>query len=376
MKLEERYLGKVTLTVNGLWSRGKSYERISMVHDGFYSSYISKRYVPVGIELSNSDYWQPVASLKEDFRDELEVVRKEIIDTIAFVVKTMRTSRLVVRNEEERRALTYEQIAPGCEVYELDTQRAYILDVIIPSTNAQRWHLVVTSSVDSTSKYQLEGTVGELIADKAKSDQYGRVIDLTYLTNDAVNAFIKNSVKNHLTNIGSVILPGSIAPEDLSDAVLQLIGYGSITNMADEEDLTIGKESNGTSVLKFKDKEYVEDSFDGDGIKHLRKHFVGNVNVLDQSEINKSNTTYIIKYDFCLYSKTVTVPADCTLDFQGGHIINGTLVLNKTKIKGTVGSVKDYLKCDVVGTYCDGQLSYEDGKMCYWKTNKFVPIGS
>lgn len=376
MKLEERYLGKVTLTVNGLWSRGKSYERISMVHDGFYSSYISKRYVPVGIELSNSDYWQPVASLKEDFRDELEVVRKEIIDTIAFVVKTMRTSRLVVRNEEERRALTYEQIAPGCEVYELDTQRAYILDVIIPSTNAQRWHLVVTSSVDSTPKYQLEGTFGELIADRAKSDQYGRVIDTTYLTNDAVNAFIKDSVKNHLTNIGSVILPGSITPEDLSDAVLQLIGYSSITNMADEEDLTIGKESNGTSVLKFKDKEYVEDSFDGDGIKYLRKHFVGNVNVLDQSEINKAHTTYIIKYDFCLYGKTVTVPADCTLDFQGGHIINGTLILNKTKIKGIVGSVKDYLKCDVAGTYCDGQFSYEDGKMCYWKTNKFVPIGS
>lgn len=376
MKLEERYLGKVTLTVNGLWSRGKEYERISMVHDGFYSSYISRRHVPVGIELSNSDYWQPVASLKEDFRDELEVVRKEIIDTIAFVVKTMRTSRLVVRNEEERRALTYEQIAPGCEVYEIETQRTYILDVIIPSTNAQRWHLVVTSSVDSIPKYQLEGTFDELVADRAKADQYGRVIDDTYLTNDAVNEFIKESVKGHLSNIGAVILAGSIKPNDLSPAVLEMIGYGSVTNMADEEDLTNAQKCNGTNVIRFKDKEYEEDSFSGDGIVYLRKHYVGNINVLDQKAIDKPNTIYIIKNDFCLYGKTVSVPEGCTLDFQGGHILNGTLVLNKTKIKGTVGSVYDYLKCTVAGTFCDGQLSYENNKMCYWQTTRFVPISS
>lgn len=374
MIINRKDLGKVSLTCEGLWSRAKTYERISMVHDGLYSSYISKKDVPAGIELGNPDYWQPVASLKEDFKIELLTVRKEIIDLIATVTYKLRSSRIVVANEAERKALTYKDIAVGCEVYEKDTKRTYILDILIPETNAQRWHIESDGLIDSIPKYAFSGKFDGLVADRAIADQYGRVIDQTYLTTDAINEFIKNSVRNHLTNIGAVIQPGSIKPNDLSLAVLELIGYGNITNLPDEEDLTCVKKCNGTKVLKFKDKQYVENSFTGDGIIYLRKNWVGNVNVLDQCAINKSNTIYIIKYDFCLYGKTIIVPENVTLDFQGGHILNGTLILNKTKVKGIVGSIYDYLKCDVVGTFLDGQISYENDKVCYWKTNKFIPI--
>ena len=62
MKTIEEELGKVSLTCNGQWN-DRPYERLCIVHDGFYASYISRKAVPAGIPLSNEEYWQPIACL-------------------------------------------------------------------------------------------------------------------------------------------------------------------------------------------------------------------------------------------------------------------------------------------------------------------------
>ena len=41
MKTIEEELGKVSLTCNGKWN-DRPYERLCIVHDGFYASYISR----------------------------------------------------------------------------------------------------------------------------------------------------------------------------------------------------------------------------------------------------------------------------------------------------------------------------------------------
>lgn len=56
MKTIEEELGKVSLTCNGQWN-DRPYERLCIVHDGFYASYISRKAVPAGIPLSNEEYW-------------------------------------------------------------------------------------------------------------------------------------------------------------------------------------------------------------------------------------------------------------------------------------------------------------------------------
>lgn len=54
--------------------------------------------------------------------------------------------------------------------------------------------------------------------------------------------------------------------------------------------------------------------------------------VSDSSKIVNSNIRYVIVSDIDLQGETLTIPAGCTLDFQGGSIINGTVVFNKTNI--------------------------------------------
>lgn len=55
-------------------------------------------------------------------------------------------------------------------------------------------------------------------------------------------------------------------------------------------------------------------------------------NILSQKMLNSSRTRYIINYNYDLNGSKIIVPKECILDFQGGSISNGTVVLNKTKI--------------------------------------------
>ena len=62
MKSVIENLGKVAPTFEGAFDNTKAYDRLSCVFDGKTgSSYISRRPVPVGIDIVNNKYWQPLS---------------------------------------------------------------------------------------------------------------------------------------------------------------------------------------------------------------------------------------------------------------------------------------------------------------------------
>lgn len=332
MKTQKQDLGKVSLTCNGTWDAGKQYDRLCIVNDGNFASYISKKDVPIGTVLSDERFWQPIANLRDDIKIDYETFKKEWLELLASIQIKLRSARVVVANEEARNNLTWLEVAVGCEVYELDTQLTYILDSIVPVINLKSWHLVVGSLLDSEAKFQLDGTY-ELTAERAIADRWGYIIDEVYVSKKEVKNLVLSIVNDKLENMSITIPPNSITPEDLSQAVLDLIGSGgNVVNNPDEEDITSESLSNGTSVLKFKDRSYVEGTFNGLGEIILRKNQVGIVNLLEQVNINKPNTIYIIRYDFCLGGATITLPKNSTLKFEGGSIDNGTIVGNNSCI--------------------------------------------
>lgn len=58
-----KLLGKVTLTCNGLHDINKNYARLCLVYDNQYRAFISKKEVPVNVEVTNADFWQPLSVL-------------------------------------------------------------------------------------------------------------------------------------------------------------------------------------------------------------------------------------------------------------------------------------------------------------------------
>lgn len=93
----------------------------------------------------------------------------------------------------------------------------------------------------------------------------------------------------------------------------------------DKTGFTLDKISSGA----LEEKEYISSSNNGMGRVVLRKNLVEGVNTLTQSMINKSNTIYVIQYDFDLndpnFEHPITIPENCVLEFNGGSLSNGVL---------------------------------------------------
>ena len=53
------------------------------------------------------------------------------------------------------------------------------------------------------------------------------------------------------------------------------------------------------------------------------------------SQVTEPNMKYVIKHDFVL-DGDITIPENCVLEFDGGSISNGTLVGNKTLLRGNI----------------------------------------
>lgn len=78
-----------------------------------------------------------------------------------------------------------------------------------------------------------------------------------------------------------------------------------------------------------------------------------------RSKFDRTNVIYKITRDIDLGGSTLTIPAGCTLDFQGGYITKGTVQLNNTKILPMGCNIEDYITASVSGTYKEGQFLYD-----------------
>lgn len=206
----------------------------------------------------------------------------------------------------------------------------------------------------------------EITVDRAWRDHEGNVIRDTYITRRGLRNEIIDITNQQVTDLK----PGSVDPDDLSEATKQLIGNKSVTNLPDEEDITV----TDNQTLKLKDKEYAPKDYSGMGRVYLRKHYVNGVNTLTQHMMRKPNTIYIIQYDYCLAGQTIEVPENCVLDFQGGSLRNGTIVLDATKVLPNGCVISDHITAEIQGTYAKGQCLYDTAlnKPKWWTGSNWV----
>lgn len=61
MKQYNKDLGRVSVVAEGIWSKDKEYDKLSIVYNKLdKSAYISRKEIPVGTQIDNRDYWQPL----------------------------------------------------------------------------------------------------------------------------------------------------------------------------------------------------------------------------------------------------------------------------------------------------------------------------
>lgn len=213
-------------------------------------------------------------------------------------------------------------------------------------------------SSEPACDYHTEDNQDELTVSRAIKDRFGRIIDEHYVTRETVKDYTQEVVDGSKLEIQ----PGSVQPEDLSPAVQQMIESaaaqpGHITNLPDEEDLTVTEHN----TLQFKDREYNPYNYSGMGKVYLRKHIVNGTNMLTQHMMRKPNTIYVIRYDYCLGGETIEVPEGCVLEFDGGSLRNGKIVGHNTKIAGILNKIfKNSISIDGIWNIATISTNYFD----------------
>lgn len=432
MKKYIKILGKVRPTVDGDWSKDKSYDILTIVYDkDSKKSYISRKKVPVGINILNKDYWMNISTTRVD-NDSIVLLSNpnDIGQINSFTLQEAVDS---FDNEDKRIGLFisfYEK-----PIHELDTYKWNLYQFIGSDINQfndiTKWISIYNRSNKFLGLYLTEGKLNEVkrspeVGDyafvgntlkeaivyrcnvngkwtktkesavdyielklsgnvtvgengnwfndgvdtgfKAKGEdgktpqivvskdnklqvsydgvnftnitenivytqyrvsgnklQYS--IDLGKTWNDA-SGFISANFRWKPTNIAAGKIQISRENEVWEDLSPEFV-----SNSADEEDLESVIIGDNNRVIREKSiKEYNPAEFSGLGRVILRKNIVQGKNVLTQEMINKPNTIYEIRYDFDLNDATINIPENCTLDFQGGSIKNGTLNFNYTLI--------------------------------------------
>lgn len=368
MEVNKKPLGKVTITLEGEWDKNREYERLCLVHDGEYASYMSKKYTPSGTILQDNNYWQPIASLNDDIKFDYITFKKEVIKALSELQIKLKGSRIVVKTLEDRDNLTYKDIVAGCKVYVFDINLEYICRSINPISNEKTWIICANSNITSEPSNELNGLMYRFVAHRSFADEDGHNIKATYVKYEAINNYISYIINNTLYENMPTIYNKAITVEMLSDSVLQLIGHDSIVNFPDDEDLTTIN-----NKLKFKDKQYNINNFSGLGRKILRKNMVDGINILTQSMINEPNTIYILQYNYCLDGKTITIPENSTIIYFGGKLYNGKLNLNKSIIIGNNGynSIIGDIEIDNNFGLYQRNIDIENG-LTIWNGNKFI----
>lgn len=387
MKVKETYLGKVSITAEGRWDKTKEYERLSLVYDTTtLESYISKIKVPANTEITNEDYWQPYSSFEKQLVIDYQDFQADVLERLEAQNRKIKQSRLVVEDEEERDALTVDDVSVGCLVYVLDTRHSYILDSI-DTNNNKTWRIYDGSLLGSILWAEFNGQFPQGVADRAIADSSGNIFEDTYITRALVANYVADQIKKYLKDNALMILDKQITPSMLSDSVMQLLGNRSITNLADEEDIT-----SVNNLLKFKDKEYNVPNYSGLGIKYLRKNIIDGVNTLTQDMIDEEYTIYVLQYDYCLGGETITLPNHSIIFWKGGSLSEGTINLNKCRILGAYQPTDLFVdSISLDGDWAQGQLFYhamnldEDGHFVeivennnyywYWNETEWISLG-
>lgn len=215
-----------------------------------------------------------------------------------------------------------------------------------------------TASGDVTNTDNVESAIKKLSSKAATHDT--AIADAKKAGTDAASlaATNKTTVDNYTVNGKKVSTNPVIAKED--------VGLDNVDNTSDLDkpvstatQTALDKKQNvlGNSediIIKdgktyFADRTVDAANFQSRGRVYLRKNIVDGKNVLTQDMINQADTTYVIMYDFDLNGQTITIPERCTLDFQGGSIINGTIVGNNTIINDVTDNYS--LGADITGTF-------------------------
>lgn len=397
MKEVIKELGKVIPTVEGDWDINKKYELLSIVYDtNSNKSYISKKDVPIGISILNKEYWGRFSNNRIDSDSIIILSHKNDLGQINSY--TLEEAITTISDDDKRIGMFisfYEKPISADGNYRWNMYQ-FNSDSVEDWNDINYWYSIYYIK---TKFFGLQETEEALYGVRINPDigDYAfvgmtlkdaviyrcRTKNVWTRTNEPAIDYITVMLKGNITvgpngnwfenGVDTGIKAqgpkgdkGDSIKGDKGDTpVMRLdkpsgyVQYGYdgihwenlvpltefvINNNPDDEDII----ADDNDKLKFADKSYDVAQFSGLGRKYLRRNIQQGKNILTQDMINQENTIYIIQYDYDLNGAEITIPNNCTLQFEGGSLSNGTINFNNTVLKGNYKFNNCYLNNKII----------------------------
>ena len=168
------------------------------------------------------------------------------------------------------------------------------------------------------------------------------------------------------TKVANIVVSGGTSPYSYS-----LASGGDYFQISGNE-VQVINEMNISNIQSF--IVTATDSTSGTALTITSEKTYPNLTAEIQSRFDSASKIYKITQDIDLGHGVLTIPYGCTLDFQGGRIINGTVRLNNTKVFPNGCNISDHITATVERTYKEGQTLYDSSlkKMKLWNGAAWV----
>lgn len=204
MKISIQNLGKVSITCNGDWE-DKEYDRLCLVNDGLYATYISKKPVPAGTSINNRNYWQPVAIFNKEFKDEITNNILAFQEYVRYIITQHKeeVDEIITEHKEEVAAIIakhQKDVADAMAKHKSD------VDTLLSNYQNQINNEInrFENSVNTTVT-NFKNTVNKEISDH-KTDITNQINSFESETNDSINdfkEFVTNVTEEHQANVNT-----------------------------------------------------------------------------------------------------------------------------------------------------------------------------
>lgn len=387
-----KILGKVSISAEGVWDRNKEYEKLCLVYrevDNY--SFLSKKYVPKGTDLSNTEYWQKVGV--GGYKDNNIIVISDIDPSTGEVVRHTLESAINTISSIDR--------TPGLilSFYGVIDDSYNTLDWYLyqfKSNNIDEWldtnnwvcinssnnDIKVIDNLTSTNpRHALSANMGRVLADMISSItgfSTSVVTTLPLIGQSGVVYFVKNDSSTEEKNIyteyvwldslGVYEALGEFTTTvDLNDFQTKLIPGENIKNVFGES--ILGKGNIALPIASDTDYGCVKLGYvaTGNTIPVL-KDINGKLYVsIDKSGLSKETIIDLLEYtpakqeDVTILSNKVT-----TLDNIANNVnlrnINPINALTKTTIPGAPGVYKTTDTTQIITYKSISELGYSANK--------------
>ena len=380
-------LGKASVTVEKDYHNSeKEYNKLTIVEEkDTFKTYLSRKPVPVGIALTNREYWICFSGVLESITFDYLKFKKDYASGKAIEDNAIITRHILDRNIERikiaLKAISEEEIDDNA-IIERTIKDRNITSNKIAKENILTEHFAKKSVITSiladyiitAIKLADNSVTTRSIADEnitdiklannavtTRSIAQESIIEEKFANNSvSTRSLIDKSVTKEKLAENSVteskIADNNITNRKIANNTIDITKFDSYTRNIIEsvryipEEFTSLKEAifdeinkykpiiiNGdvtnaadeeditseNNLLKLKDRS----ALNGMGYVILRK------NKSFAEQVTKENTIYEIRYNFDLNGATITIPQGCVLKFEGGKLSNGIVISAPFKSK-------------------------------------------